>query len=304
MYRGLFVGYVFDNPRNLIIAGALTYLWSLGGSPVGYTALMKLLKDLGVRSADVLYSVINKLVSKGLVEKINVGVKGTRTRYVPTRHLILELMLNCPWESSYGCSITIMDSEHFGKALELGGLWRDFIEWFNAFLRTNELDFKSPLARMGFPDYFWQASAIKKAFRSRDEYINELGLTLLIEKNFPGVLVEEEFVDEHVREYMEFLKWLVGAPTTADLQDRVARVTFCHNDYASHFNEGVRMTEVIRRSREISEWLSDSERREFERILNKAYERARLEYKALCEKTANCVESRYEKRLAVLSNKT
>ena len=297
MYSGTFVDYVFDNVRNITIAGALTYLWSLGSSPVGYTALMGLLRSLGITSSGVLYQVINRLISKGLVERVDVGTWGTRVRYVPTRHLILELLLDCPWESRYGCFDSVaLRYDGLKRQLGQGDPTRRFIEWLEAITGNNSSS-QSPLRYLGYPRYFWDVRGIRSYWGSRDEYMRALRediQSLLSDPRSEWVLLSE-FRSEYVMDLLHFYMWLGGGKISdADLP---ARVTHCYDEYTMLFVKARIITDAIQEKSQIMMWLSDSDGEILMKLLDKAKERARREFEDITNRVRKCLDSRYSKQL-------
>lgn len=319
--------YVLNNIKDVIVAGAITYLWSITGAPIGYSLLMPFLRDFGLSSSGVLYGIIKKLVRNGLIEGVNVGRFGTRIRYRPTRILIIELMLSCPWElgvsgSDYGTGHGTCFDIVFDNLDKLKNKWKKddiryvFIEWLEAITAIGTSSIESPLREWGYPGFFWNRRAIIAYWRSRDEYIESLkGLLSDLSDKWSELFFLSEFRDEHVKEYVDFLKWLVGEDVGD--QDLPARVVYCIDAYTKHFRGGIRYTSSLQHASEIIKWLGDEEdyeneneqehesedEKEFKRLREKALERAKMDYKSFCDSISYCLNQRYRMRKVLLNSK-
>ena len=285
--------YVFDNVRNITIAGALTYLWSLSGSPVGYSALMNLLRSLGITSSGVLYQVIKKLIREELVKEEKVGKYGTRNRYVPTRQLILELTLDCPWETKFGC-FDIIHWKYMDLLTRLGNdnqAVRKFIEWLLAITGIGSSQIENPLSVMWCPFYLWDVKGIKSYWANREEYMEERRkfAAFLRSKNSERILFKQ-FRNRYVMEYIDFLMWLGG--DDVDDADLPARVVYCYDKYVGLFNDALKKTMILQFTSWGKDWLKRKDEKILKYLIKMEMKKMKNEFKLKTKEVMQCLALR------------
>ena len=286
--------YVLNNVRNITIAGALTYLWSLSGSPVGYTALMNLLRSLGITSSGVLYQVIKKLIREELVKEEKVGKYGTRIRYVPTRQLILELSLDCPWETDPPSCYGLIHWKYEDLLTRLGNdnqAVRKFIEWLLAITGIGSSEIENPLSVMRCPLYLWDAKSIKSYWASKEEYMKNLRetATFLRSKDSERILFKQ-FRNKYVMEYIDFLMWLGGGDV--DDADLPARVVYCYDKYVRLFNDALTKTMILQFTSWGKDWLKRKDEKILKYLIKMERKKMRNEFKLRTKEVMRCLALR------------
>ena len=230
---------IFDNARIGLVAASMTYLWSLTGEPVGYSQLMPLLYAMNFRSSGRVYAIIRRLSNAGFIEGVNVGRYGTRIRYKPTRYLIAELMLNCPWTSTSGCNISFINEASAGGQSVAGDVIQGFINWVRELTSTISSS-EAQLVFLGMN--IKAAGAIKSYWRSRDEYLRDLkrrisSITGTMGTGANPTSLYYGLYDSYVNDFINFLKWLSDEEFKPSNDELLSRVVYCLNPYTQHFHQ-------------------------------------------------------------------
>ena len=228
---------IFDNARISLVTASITYLWSLTGEPVGYSQLMPLLYAMNFRSSGRVYAIIRRLSNAGFIEGVNVGRYGTRIRYKPTRYLIAELMLNCPWTSTSGCNISFINEVSAQSGA--GDAVHDFINWVRELTSTVSSN-EAQLVLLGIN--IKAVETIRTYWRSRDEYLRDLKRRILLITGAMGTGTNPTSLyyglyDSHVSDFINFLKWLSDEEFKPSDEGLLSRIVYCLNPYTQHFHQ-------------------------------------------------------------------